>query len=183
MNAALEWILTDLTRPENDDSELAVTGLFVFIGAKPGTGWLAGQLAEDRHGFLLTGSDIPASRRENENLTPLFLETSRPGAALVEACGRHGEGHQPPPLEDLIAPKPDANADDRRLLPYQGCPAAGSHASDRLRMSGKVHVGAPVGGCDVTHFGGRGAHSTATEQTQPRRRCRPVRVGLSIWPS
>jgi thioredoxin reductase (NADPH) len=41
-------------------SELAVTGLFVFIGAKPGTGWLAGQLAEDRHGFLLTGSDIPA---------------------------------------------------------------------------------------------------------------------------
>jgi thioredoxin reductase (NADPH) len=60
-------------------SELAVTGLFVFIGAKPGTGWLAGQLAEDRHGFLLTGSDIPATGLENENLTPLFLETSRPG--------------------------------------------------------------------------------------------------------
>ena len=60
-------------------SELAVTGLFVFIGAKPGTGWLAGQLAEDRHGFLLTGSGIPAARLEDENLTPLFLETSRPG--------------------------------------------------------------------------------------------------------
>jgi thioredoxin reductase (NADPH) len=64
-------------------SELAVTGLFVFIGAKPGTGWLAGQLAEDRHGFLLTGSDIPATRLENENLTPLFLETSRPGIFAV----------------------------------------------------------------------------------------------------
>jgi len=64
-------------RPEA--SELAVSGLFVFIGAKPGTGWLAGQLAEDRHGFLLTGSDIPATRRENQNVTPLFLETSRPG--------------------------------------------------------------------------------------------------------
>ena len=98
MNAALEWILTDLTRPENDDSELAVTGLFVFIGAKPGTGWLAGQLAEDRHGFLLTGSDIPASRRENENLTPLFLETSRqkrllrvgPASVVPRVRGRRG---------------------------------------------------------------------------------------------
>jgi thioredoxin reductase (NADPH) len=66
-----------------ETSELAVTGLFVFIGAKPGTGWLAGQLAEDRHGFLLTGSDIPATRLENENLTPLFLETSRPGIFAV----------------------------------------------------------------------------------------------------
>jgi thioredoxin reductase (NADPH) len=64
-------------------SELAVSGLFVFIGAKPGTGWLAGQLAEDRHGFLLTGSDIPAARLEDQNLTPLFLETSRPGIFAV----------------------------------------------------------------------------------------------------
>jgi thioredoxin reductase (NADPH) len=64
-------------------SELAVTGLFVFIGAKPGTGWLAGQLAENGHGFLLTGSDIPVTRLENENLTPLFLETSRPGIFAV----------------------------------------------------------------------------------------------------
>jgi thioredoxin reductase (NADPH) len=64
-------------------SELAVTGLFVFIGAKPGTAWLAGQLAHDRDGFLLTGSDIPATRLEDENLTPLFLETSRPGIFAV----------------------------------------------------------------------------------------------------
>jgi thioredoxin reductase (NADPH) len=64
-------------------SELAVTGLFVFIGAKPGTGWLGGQLAEDRHGFLVTGSDVPATRLENENLTPLFLETSRPGIFAI----------------------------------------------------------------------------------------------------
>ena len=33
---------------------LAVRGLFVFVGAQPATGWLAGQLAEDAHGFLLT---------------------------------------------------------------------------------------------------------------------------------
>jgi thioredoxin reductase (NADPH) len=66
-------------RGQPGTSDVAVTGLFVFIGAKPGTGWLAGQLAEDRHGFLLTGSDIPAVQLEHENLTPLFLETSRPG--------------------------------------------------------------------------------------------------------
>lgn len=64
-------------------SELAVSALFVFIGAKPETGWLAGQLAEDGHGFLLTGSDIPVTRLENENQTPLFLETSRPGVFAV----------------------------------------------------------------------------------------------------
>jgi thioredoxin reductase (NADPH) len=64
-------------------SELPVSGLFVFIGAKPGTEWLAGQLAEDRHGFLLTGSDIPATRLEDKNLTPLFLETNRPGIFAV----------------------------------------------------------------------------------------------------
>jgi len=64
-------------------SELAVAGLFVFIGAKPGTGWLAGQLAQDRHGFLLTGSDIPAARLEDKNLPALFLETSRPGIFAV----------------------------------------------------------------------------------------------------
>jgi thioredoxin reductase (NADPH) len=66
-----------------EERELAVCALFVFIGAKPGTGWLAGQLAQDRHGFLLTGSDIPAAQLEDQNLTPSFLETSRPGIFAV----------------------------------------------------------------------------------------------------
>jgi thioredoxin reductase (NADPH) len=65
------------------ESDLAVRGLFVFIGAKPRTEWLAGQLAQDSHGFLLTGSDIPAARLDHESSTPLFLETSRPGIFAV----------------------------------------------------------------------------------------------------
>jgi thioredoxin reductase (NADPH) len=62
---------------------MAVCGLFVFIGARPGTGWLAGQLAQDIDGFLLTGNDIPPSRREDGSRAPLFLETSRPGIFAV----------------------------------------------------------------------------------------------------
>jgi thioredoxin reductase (NADPH) len=66
-----------------EDEDLAVCGLFVFIGARPQTEWLAGQLAQDDHGFLLTGTSIPVARLESENLTPLFLETSRPGVFAV----------------------------------------------------------------------------------------------------
>ena len=65
------------------ESELAVRGLFVFIGAKPRTGWLAGQLAEDSHGFLRTGADIPVAELVGETTTPLFLETSRAGIFAV----------------------------------------------------------------------------------------------------
>jgi thioredoxin reductase (NADPH) len=68
-----------LERVSSQPSTLAIGGLFVFIGAKPGTDWLDGQLATDADGFLLTGVDIPMSQREPDGPTPLFLETSRPG--------------------------------------------------------------------------------------------------------
>jgi thioredoxin reductase (NADPH) len=64
-------------------SRLAVRGLFVFIGATPGTQWLDGQLAVDGDGFLLTGPDIPLSERDTGGQTPLFLETSRAGIFAV----------------------------------------------------------------------------------------------------
>jgi thioredoxin reductase (NADPH) len=64
-------------------STLAVRGLFVFIGAQPSTKWLAGQLAEDNHGFLLTGSSISEAQLDDTGRMPLFLETSRPGVFAV----------------------------------------------------------------------------------------------------
>jgi len=64
-------------------SRLPVGGLFIFIGAKPSTEWLAGQLAADSHGFLLTGKDIPTSGLDDGSWTPLFLETSRAGVFCV----------------------------------------------------------------------------------------------------
>jgi thioredoxin reductase (NADPH) len=63
-------------------SRLAVRGLFVFIGAKPGTRWLDGQLATDADGFLSTGPDIPVSQLQPAR-APLFLETSRAGIFAV----------------------------------------------------------------------------------------------------
>jgi thioredoxin reductase (NADPH) len=68
---------------EQESSTLAVRGLFVFIGAKPSTEWLGGQLAVDEHGFLLTGMDLPVSQLEGGGWRPLFLETSRPGIFCV----------------------------------------------------------------------------------------------------
>jgi thioredoxin reductase (NADPH) len=64
-------------------SALAVRGLFVFIGAEPSTQWLAGQLAEDARGFVLTGSNIPEAQLDDPGRMPLFLETSRPGIFAV----------------------------------------------------------------------------------------------------
>ena len=65
------------------ESELPIRGLFVFIGARPRTGWLGGQLAADSDGFLLTGADIAVSGLAGDATIPLFLETSRPGIFAV----------------------------------------------------------------------------------------------------
>jgi thioredoxin reductase (NADPH) len=71
--------LREATREQT--STEATCGLFVFIGAKPSTEWLDGQLAQDDRGFLLTGADIPISQRHG--IEPLVLETSRPGVFCV----------------------------------------------------------------------------------------------------
>jgi thioredoxin reductase (NADPH) len=55
--------------------EIPARALFVFIGARPCTGWLAGQVATDEDGFIVTGRD------GNEPGLPdrPLLQTSRPG--------------------------------------------------------------------------------------------------------
>jgi thioredoxin reductase (NADPH) len=81
-NEKLEGIdLRDNSTQET--TTIPLCGLFVFIGANPNTEWLGGQLAEDDHGFLLTGLDIPASQLDETGRTPLALETSRPGIFCV----------------------------------------------------------------------------------------------------
>jgi thioredoxin reductase (NADPH) len=56
--------------------------LFVLIGSQPRTQWLAGTVARDQRGFILTGPDLPAGtggRRWHPARWPLPLETSLPG--------------------------------------------------------------------------------------------------------
>ena len=55
---------------------LAVGALFVFIGATPCTGWLAGSIALDRNGFVLTGEAAGEARTD---VRPMLLESSWPG--------------------------------------------------------------------------------------------------------
>jgi thioredoxin reductase (NADPH) len=67
------------------------TAMFVFIGAIPHTDWLAGVVARDERGFVLTGPDLAAHDLTGWPLgrRPYLLEASVPG---VFAAGdvRHG---------------------------------------------------------------------------------------------
>lgn len=59
------------------------SALFIFIGAKPYTEWVADLLAHDEAGYLLTGPDLPSSRNGVAQWPlrrpPFLLETNVPG--------------------------------------------------------------------------------------------------------
>ena len=59
-------------------------GLFILIGADAETSWLPPEIALDRNGYVLTGSDVRAAGRWELERDPYLLETSVPG---VFACG------------------------------------------------------------------------------------------------
>ena len=64
--------------------EVPAAGLFVFIGAAPGTEWLDGLVARDRYGFILTGPDLPRDAKGRVagwplDRDPYLLEASVPG--------------------------------------------------------------------------------------------------------
>jgi len=73
-----ELVLRD--RATGRGETVPAAALFVMIGATPHTGWLPGGVARDRHGFILTGRDLPGNDRvEPGQPIPLPLETSLPG--------------------------------------------------------------------------------------------------------
>jgi thioredoxin reductase (NADPH) len=71
--------------------EVPADALYVMIGARPHTEWLAGTLARDDEGYILTGDDAGSDGAAPWPLDrpPMLLETSLPG---VFAAGdvRHG---------------------------------------------------------------------------------------------
>ena len=67
-----------------DTTRLESGGLFIFIGADAQTAWLPPEIALDRQGYVLTGSDMRAAGRWTLDRDPYLLETSVPG---IFACG------------------------------------------------------------------------------------------------
>ncbi len=74
-------------RHTGEKRTLPTRALFVFIGARPGTAWLAGTVALDERGAVLTGQDAaPAAEAEHWRHLgrgPLELETNLPGVFAV----------------------------------------------------------------------------------------------------
>ena len=87
-----EGRLQDLVLRETvsgDERTVAADALFVLIGSRPHTRWLPCEIASDRHGFLLTGEDVPDDDRWPLERRPFALETSMPGV-LAAGDVRHG---------------------------------------------------------------------------------------------
>jgi thioredoxin reductase (NADPH) len=62
--------------------DVDVSSVFVFIGARPRTGWLDGSVVTDPAGFVVTGPDLSADRWSLER-DPYLLESSVPGVFAV----------------------------------------------------------------------------------------------------
>jgi thioredoxin reductase (NADPH) len=67
-----------------ETTRLESGGLYIFIGADAETAWLPPEIALDRHGYVLTGSDVRDAGRWAPERDPYLLETSVPG---IFACG------------------------------------------------------------------------------------------------
>jgi thioredoxin reductase (NADPH) len=57
--------------------------LFVMIGADAATSWLPGEIARDRHGYILTGTDAMKQGHWTADREPFPLETSAPGIFAI----------------------------------------------------------------------------------------------------
>jgi thioredoxin reductase (NADPH) len=78
--------LTLRDRESGRTSTVAADGLFVLIGARPGTEWLPAEIERDRWGYVLTGPELAVARPGRELLT---YETSLAGVFAVGDV-RHG---------------------------------------------------------------------------------------------
>jgi thioredoxin reductase (NADPH) len=67
-----------------ETTRLESGGLFILIGADAETAWLPPEIALDRDGYVLTGSDTRDAGRWELERDPYLLETSVPG---IFACG------------------------------------------------------------------------------------------------
>ncbi|MDQ3283467.1 MAG: FAD-dependent oxidoreductase [Acidobacteriota bacterium] len=89
-NGRVDSIIIEETESK-ERRELHTDALFVWIGAKPHTDWLARSVARDKQGFVLTGRDLRPEHLTGwpEKRWPSHLESSMPGV-FVAGDVRHG---------------------------------------------------------------------------------------------
>ncbi|TDW22903.1 FAD-dependent oxidoreductase [Kribbella kalugense] len=70
-------------RRTGEEETIPLDGLFVMIGAVPGTNWLPDEVARDKLGFVLSGSDAGAHELWQQSRPPRPYETTVPGLFAV----------------------------------------------------------------------------------------------------
>jgi thioredoxin reductase (NADPH) len=76
-----------VVRGPDGEERLEAVAMFIFIGARPETDWLDGNVARDERGFILSGLELPKGWPLDRD--PHLLETSVPGV-FVAGDVRHG---------------------------------------------------------------------------------------------
>jgi thioredoxin reductase (NADPH) len=81
--AAVLETLTLRNNATGEEKTVPAKALFIYIGTKPGTGWLNDTVFKDEKGFILSGSDLLKAKSFNKLWTlkrdPYMPETSVPG--------------------------------------------------------------------------------------------------------
>ena len=72
--------------PNGEIKEEFTSGLFVFIGAKPRTGFLPSSIVRNDQGFVLTGQEVAVLPAWKEPRPPCSVETSLPGVFAAGDC-------------------------------------------------------------------------------------------------
>ncbi|NIK60085.1 FAD-dependent oxidoreductase [Kribbella shirazensis] len=70
-------------RRSGDEDTVPADGLFVMIGAVPGTNWLPAEVGRDKRGFVLVGSDAGVSPLWQESRPPQPYESTMAGLFAV----------------------------------------------------------------------------------------------------
>ena len=86
-----------------ETTRLQSGGLYLFIGADAETAWLPPETALDRHGYVLTGSEVTAAGRWELERDPHLLETSARGSSRAATSDLARSNALLPPWEGSMA--------------------------------------------------------------------------------